>query len=382
MKVRVLNAQAVRELLPYASCVDLMRKAMRLVAQGRARQPIRQMVAQTDGRGVLGWMPGYTDDPPWLGVKIVTVFPGNFGTAHGSHQGMVLLFETKNGAPKAIVEAREITAIRTAAATAVGTDVLARKTVKTLGLFGYGDQAHAHARAVPLVRKFDEILIWGRDFNRAHSFANELQGEVPCAIRAVKQAQEAAEADVVCTLTASTVPVFQTQWLKPGHHLNLVGSSVPTACEVEPELVRRARYFTDYPDSARVLAAEFCAPGSRAWWATNTCSAESATSSKARCRAARAIRTSRFSNRSAWSLKIWYPQILCCLKRSVATWGRSSSGDSARRWGANENTDSCGLGVAGCLVIDSRQTGKHHCNRRARAHGFSRQRCVEWPWQW
>ena len=251
------NAQAVRELLPYASCVDLMRKAMRLVAQGRARQPIRQMVAQTDGRGVLGWMPGYTDDPPWLGVKIVTVFPGNFGTAHGSHQGMVLLFETKNGAPKAIVEAREITAIRTAAATAVGTDVLARKTVKTLGLFGYGDQAHAHARAVPLVRKFDEILVWGRDFNRAHSFANELQGEVPCAIRAVKQAQEAAEADVVCTLTASAVPVFQTQWLKPGHHLNLVGSSVPTACEVEPELVRRARYFTDYPDSARVLAAEF-----------------------------------------------------------------------------------------------------------------------------
>jgi ornithine cyclodeaminase len=202
-------------------------------------------------------MPGHIGEPEWLGIKVITVFPGNFGTEFGSHQGMVLLFDTRNGTPKAILDAREITAIRTAAATAVATDVLAPKNVRTLALFGYGEQARTHASALMQVRRFGEIIVWGRDIERARSLVAELQGKLNCSMRAVAQAEEAAGADVVCTLTAAAEPFYRAAWLRPGQHLNLVGSGVPGTSEVEPEVVQRSRYFTDYKESALVLAGEF-----------------------------------------------------------------------------------------------------------------------------
>ena len=257
VSIRLLNAEAVRELLPLERCIPLMRQAMVLVAQGKARQPIRQFMNQPDGRGLLGLMPGHIGKPEWLGIKVITVFPANFGTEFGSHQGMVLLFDTRNGAPKAILDAREITAIRTAAATAVATDVLAPKNVRSLALFGYGEQARTHASALMQVRRFEEIIVWGRDIERARSLTSELQGKLNCSMRAVAKAEEAAGADVVCTLTAAAEPYYRATWLRPGQHLNLVGSGVPATSEVEPEVVQRSRYFTDYKESALVLAGEF-----------------------------------------------------------------------------------------------------------------------------
>ena len=120
--LRLLNAAAVRELLPMADCIRLMRRAFEMVATGEAIQPVRQAVRHPDGRGLVGWMPGYTTDPEWFGVKVMSVYPANFGTALGSHQGMVLLFEAAHGEPVAILDGREITAIRTAAATAAAAD--------------------------------------------------------------------------------------------------------------------------------------------------------------------------------------------------------------------------------------------------------------------
>jgi ornithine cyclodeaminase len=257
VSIRLLNAEAVRELLPVERCIPLMREAMVLVAQNKTRQPIRQFMNQPDGRGLLGLMPGHIGKPEWLGIKVITVFPGNFGTEFGSHQGMVLLFDTRNGAPKAIVDAREITAIRTAAATAVATDVLAPKDVRSLALFGYGEQARTHAMALMQVRRFEEIIVWGRDIERARSLIAELQGKLNCSMRAVAQAEQAAGADVVCTLTAAAEPFYRAAWLRPGQHLNLVGSGVPSTSEVEPEVVQRSRYFTDYKESALVLAGDF-----------------------------------------------------------------------------------------------------------------------------
>src|SRR5262245_45303001 len=147
MKIRLLNATAVRSLLPMNRCIELMRTAMSLVAKNQAIQPIRQAVFHPDRRGLMSMMPGFTADPEWLGIKVISVFPGNFGSEIGSHQGVVLLFETKHGSPAALLDGREITAIRTAAATAVATDALARRDVKTLAIFGYGEQAHTHLQA-------------------------------------------------------------------------------------------------------------------------------------------------------------------------------------------------------------------------------------------
>jgi ornithine cyclodeaminase len=256
MNIRLLNASAVRTLLPMSRCIELMRTAMSLVAKNQAIQPIRQAVFHPDRRGLMSMMPGYTADPEWLGIKVISVFPGNFGSEIGSHQGVVLLFETKHGSPVALLDGREITAIRTAAATAVATGALARRDVKTLAIFGYGEQAHTHLEAIPEVRRFERVVVWGRDFAKAKAFAAAAHAAVP--VTAVASAEEAAvQADVLCTTTAAAEPYFKADWLRPGQHLNVVGSSVPTTSEIDVDTVARCRLFVDFKDSALALAGDF-----------------------------------------------------------------------------------------------------------------------------
>jgi ornithine cyclodeaminase/alanine dehydrogenase-like protein (mu-crystallin family) len=255
--LRLLNATAVRELLPMAKCIPLMRRAFELVATGATIQPIRQGLWHPDHRGLIGWMPGYTANPEWLGVKVVTVYPGNFGTDYGSHQGMVLLFETTHGAPVAILDGREVTAIRTAAATAAATDALAGASVRTLGILGYGEQAAVHVEALLEVRRFDTVIVWGRDLERARRFAAEMSELHGARVSAVAEAHAAADCDVVCTLTAAAEPILLAEWLRPGQHLNVVGSSIPTTSEVDEATIARGRLFVDFKDSALALAGDF-----------------------------------------------------------------------------------------------------------------------------
>jgi ornithine cyclodeaminase/alanine dehydrogenase-like protein (mu-crystallin family) len=256
-EICLLNAATVRELLPLDVCVPLMRRAFSMVATGETVQPVRQALPLPDRRGLVGWMPGYTADPAWLGVKVVSVFPGNFGTELGSHQGVVLLFETTNGAPVAILDGREITAIRTAAATAVATDVLASPQATSLGLFGYGEQAESHVEALLLVRPFSEILVWGRDSSRSKEFAAAMQARHGCQIEAVVDPRAAAACDVVCTLTAAAEPILEGAWLRPGQHVNIVGSSIPTTSEVDDATIVAGRLFVDFKENALALGGDF-----------------------------------------------------------------------------------------------------------------------------
>ena len=237
--------------------MPLMRRAFSMVATGETVQPVRQALHLPDRRGLVGWMPGYTADPAWLGVKVVSVFPQNFGTAFGSHQGMVLLFETTHGAPVAILDGREITAIRTAAATAVATDVLASPQATSLGLFGYGEQAESHVEALLLVRPFSEIRIWGRDTGRAREFAAAMKARHGCHIEAVADPRDAAACDVVCTLTAAAEPILEGAWLRPGRHVNIVGSSIPTTSEVDDATIVAGRLFVDFKENALALGGDF-----------------------------------------------------------------------------------------------------------------------------
>jgi ornithine cyclodeaminase len=257
MQIRMLNRDDVHALLSMPRCIELMRHAMALVSDGQTVQPIRQVLRQPDGRGVLSMMPGHTSEPAWLGIKVVSVFPGNFGTAYGSHQGLVLLFDSDNGAPVAIVDGGEITAIRTAAATAVATDVLARPDAASLGIFGYGEQAASHLRALAVVRPFRNIVVWGRDLARAQGFAAQQAVELGLPVVATGRPEEAAACDVVTTVTAAPGPVFFARWLRAGQHLNVVGSSVPSTHEVDEETVAATRFFVDFRDSALQLAGEF-----------------------------------------------------------------------------------------------------------------------------
>jgi ornithine cyclodeaminase/alanine dehydrogenase-like protein (mu-crystallin family) len=259
MLVRVINESDVNRLLPMQKCIELVRHAMILTAQGRALQPIRTGLSLPNSHGLLGMMPGYTADPEWLGIKVTSVFPNNHGTEYGSHQGMVLLFDTQVGCPVAIVNGRAVTYLRTAAASAVATGLLARTNTRSIAILGYGDQAAAHIRSLSIVRRVEQFVIWGRSIQRCKEFAARQRSIQPTQIECVADIEEALECDVICTTTAADRPLFQSSMLRDGVHLNVVGSSIPTTSEIDSESVHRSRYYVDYKDSALALAGEFLA---------------------------------------------------------------------------------------------------------------------------
>lgn len=257
MSLRIIGAKDVRTLLTMDRAIELMREAMALVGRGETVQPLRSALWLPDKSGLLGLMPGYVAKPERFGVKVLTVMPSNFAKGLPSHQGMVMLFNTEHGAPEAIIDAREITAIRTAAATAVATDVLAQRDAKTLAFFGYGEQAETHFEAMRRVRKFERLVVWGRDAKKAEAFA-KAHGSPALPIEAVATAEEAAtRADVICTLTAAIDPVLFGRWLKPGMHINAVGSGTAREAELDVDAVKRCRMFADNRDGVLGQCGEF-----------------------------------------------------------------------------------------------------------------------------
>jgi alanine dehydrogenase len=257
MKIVVVNGALVRDLLPMSRCLPLMRRAHSMVARKEAVQPVRIGVRVPGVEGLLGVMPGYISAPTWYGAKVISVFEKNFGTAFGAHQGMVLLFDTITGAPKAIIDATAITAIRTAASTAVATDLLSRAEVSTLGIFGYGEQAQRHLEALALVRSFERVYVWGRDSAKAKTFAATQSKRLGQIVEATEDPIQAAGCDVVCTTTSATEPFYRAEWLRPGQHLNLVGASTPREAEVESAVIAGARCYYDTREGALSLSGEF-----------------------------------------------------------------------------------------------------------------------------
>lgn len=253
----LLSSALIRKILTPAACIPLMRRAFVAEAEGRAVQPIRQIMSLPGNGGILGMMPGCVLGDGGLGAKVVSVIPGNSGTKLPSHQGLVVLMDPITGSPSAILDAAAITAVRTAAATAAATDALARGDAKTLGIYGCGQQAMEHITSISLVRRLSKVVVFGREIKRALAFARECEAVADCTIFPVSEIEGPASCDIICTVTAAREPFLQSSWLHPGQHLNLVGSSTPDASEAFPDIMRSGRFFVDFVQSARVLAGEF-----------------------------------------------------------------------------------------------------------------------------
>ncbi|HUF15703.1 MAG TPA: ornithine cyclodeaminase family protein [Acidimicrobiia bacterium] len=256
METVFIGQDEVPDLLPMAQCIEAVRQALADLAHGEGIQPLRPVMWLPEKVGALGMMPGYLGSIATMGIKTVTVFPGNAGTEYDSHQGTVMLFDASNGRLKAVVDATEITAIRTAAASAVATDLLARKDSSVLAILGAGVQGHSHLRAIPLVRPITEIRVWSRGPDNAARLAAAGAGDA--AIRAVGSVAEAvAGADVVCTTTGSPEPTLAGSILEPGMHVNAVGSSVPFARELDSDAMARSRIFVDRRESTLNESGDF-----------------------------------------------------------------------------------------------------------------------------
>jgi len=245
----VISQSEVRTLLPMRDCIRVVRDALAGLARGEGIQPLRPVMWLPERVGALGMMPGYLGTIDTLGVKTITVFPGNAGTEFDSHQGAVMLFDAADGHLRAVIDATEITAIRTAAASAVATDLLARPDASVLAIIGSGVQAASHIEAMPLVRPIEEIRLWSRSAENARRLVNSAAAGGPRISAFSSVAEAVAGADIVCTATAAADPVLSGAWLEPGMHINAVGSSVPVARELDGAAMARSRLFVDRRES-------------------------------------------------------------------------------------------------------------------------------------
>ncbi|MDX2144403.1 MAG: ornithine cyclodeaminase family protein [Rhodospirillaceae bacterium] len=254
----ILTKSDVVKLLPAAACIDVVASAMRQTSERRVSLPLRQfMPVPNSSNGRLGLMPGYIAEPARFGLKIVSKYDRPPGSPHGTHVGAVMLFDAGEGLPLALMDGGSLTAIRTAAASALATRTLARADARTLGMIGCGEEAHVHIPAMLAVRKFAEVLVWGRNAERAKAFVDHLHLPAGVTARAVASAEQVvAASDVICTVTSAATPILMGQWIKPGTHLNLVGSAVATTAEVDSECVKRARFYVDYREAAMAQAGE------------------------------------------------------------------------------------------------------------------------------
>jgi ornithine cyclodeaminase/alanine dehydrogenase-like protein (mu-crystallin family) len=244
MKLLILNEHEVERLLTFPECIDVMAEALAALARGEVHQPLRSIVRAQGAPGFLGLMPAYRGGarPAW-GLKEICLFPGNPARGLDTHLGAVILHSGDTGEPLAVMNASAITAIRTAAVSALATKLLAREDAATLAIIGAGVQARSHLHAIPVVRKILEIRICSRTRANAEAILQDnahVTNSVEDAVRG---------ADIIVTATSSKEPVIRREWIAPGAHINAVGSSVSTSREIDSATMAGATLFVDRRES-------------------------------------------------------------------------------------------------------------------------------------
>ena len=252
MKILVLDSQQIRELLPMTECIELMADALAALARGEVYQPLRMIVRPPEAKGLLGLMPAYrAGEQGAFGLKAICVFPGNPAIGKDAHQGAVMLFSRETGELLALMNASEITAIRTAAVSAVATRLLAREDAQQLAIIGAGVQARTHLVALDAVRSIKHVRVACRNIEHAQQLAREMQPKFSFEIEAVRNNEEAVrDADLVVTATSSLEPVINKDWVSPGAHINAIGTHSPNSREIDSATMAAARIFVDRRESA------------------------------------------------------------------------------------------------------------------------------------
>src|SRR6266516_2370000 len=240
MDIVVLDEPAVQQRLRYQDLIPAIAQALAALSSGKVVQPVRTVLPVAPHHGFFAVMPAYADGGA-LGAKLVTFYPRNVGIH--THHAVIVLFKAETGEPLAMMDGRLITEMRTAAASAVATQRLARADASVLAILGSGVQAKSHLEALRHVRSLKEVRVWSP--RNAPAFAQR---------HGVKAAATAADAvrgaDVVVVAASSTTPILQGRWLAPGTHVNAIGATRPDWRELDDDLVTTARVFVDSREAA------------------------------------------------------------------------------------------------------------------------------------
>jgi alanine dehydrogenase len=253
---RFLTEEDVRQVLPpseFPALVDLMEQTLAGFSAGRATQPVRTALPVGPPGQYLGLMPALLPGDEALGAKLVSVVPSNHARGLSSHIGIVVLFDPETGALRAVMDARYITEVRTAAVSAVSVRHMARAGASRLGIIGAGVQARSHLELFSAMRTLSHVRVWSPDRAEVDRFARDLSNHLALDVRAAASAAEAVEsAELVVLATASDRPVVQSEWVCDGAHVVSVGACRPHQREMDPRLVARARLVVDSRAAALV----------------------------------------------------------------------------------------------------------------------------------
>ena len=265
--VLILNAVDVLHALPMPLAIDAMKQAFAAFSDGKALVPPRIPLPIARHSGISLVMPSFVDgDTPEVqsfAVKVVSLFDGNPARGLARIQAAVVVLEPDTGRPIALLDGAMLTAIRTAAASGAATDLLARRDCRTVALFGAGVQAITHLFAMCAVRPIEKVFVCSRTPSKVAALIAEFAGRpaIPAELIAAESPQQAlADADIVCCTTSSQTPIFEDADLKPGVHINAIGSYTPQAREVPPETVRRALVVVDSRHAAWEEAGDLIQP--------------------------------------------------------------------------------------------------------------------------
>jgi thiomorpholine-carboxylate dehydrogenase len=228
--VMFLDEEQVARLLSWEALIPAMEKALAEFSQGRVLQPVRQMLTIEEDKRYLGIMPAVAQET--MGLKLVSFYPGNAGSEIPTHMAMILLFRAASGEPLAVMDGRLITEMRTAAVSAAATKYLAMPGSRILALIGSGVQAQAHLEALSHLHPYDEIRVWSRTPEHAARFAATHGATATSLEMAVR------DADVIVTATNALEPILRGEWLKPGAHVNAVGSPRPNWRELDDQAMQ------------------------------------------------------------------------------------------------------------------------------------------------
>lgn len=270
----VLSHDDVLAALPPDECAAAMAEVLAAQARGETHMPLRMLMNPPESPGFMGLMPAWRGEvsadhaesaepeSSVFSLKVICILPANPSRGLDSHQGLVVLFAGDTGIPLAAMDASAVTAVRTAAVSAVATDALARTDLRVLAILGGGVQARAHVNALLRVRQFEEVRVYAPTHDHARAVIGSIErdpdaGGTLAAQAAVSAEQAVQGADVVVTATSSRTPVLKPEWIAPGTHINAVGASTPAARELTPETVAAAALFTDSRESISHEAGEY-----------------------------------------------------------------------------------------------------------------------------
>jgi ornithine cyclodeaminase/alanine dehydrogenase-like protein (mu-crystallin family) len=263
--MRILDHDAVRHAYPMDQAIGLMAGTMRDYSSGTITQPLRTILRPASDSALLGTMPchvaGEDGMPRGFGVKAMVLKPDNPARGLELHLGVVLVFDPDTGSPLALMNASAVTAVRTAAVSAVATRELAREDAGDLAILGSGVQARSHLEAMSLVRPLRRVRVWSRTPRNAAAYRDWAAGSLGVEVEVADSAGAALkDADLVCTTTATRDPLVEADMLAPGVHVNAVGASFIDCRELSSRAVAAARVFVDSRESAGKESLDLRAP--------------------------------------------------------------------------------------------------------------------------